>query len=125
MVLLSLAGNVLGTAPLGVQSHADMQSPLGIVQCAAADGEVAVTVACLGVAKRLTRLMKIGFRCGLLESVDMAGSGDGQFTCVYDIALPGGGVVALDSASRRFQVFTSPALRLAWIRLAVSWTRRL
>ena len=125
VVLLSLAGNVLGSAPLVVQSHADLRSPIGIVQCAAPDGDVAVVVTCHGAASGNTRLMKIGFRSGVLESVDMAGSGDGQFYFVYDIAsLPGSGLVALEFDARRFQVFTSLALRMCWIRLAVSGQSR-
>ena len=101
-----------------------MKRPVNIVQCAAPDGDVAVIVACEGATKGLTRLMKIGFRSGVVENVCMAGSGDGQFRAVHDIALlPGGGVVALDSPAGRFQVFSSLALRMRWIRLAVSWPR--
>ena len=102
-----------------------MKRPVNIVQCAAPDGDVAVIVACYGATKALTRLMKIGFRSGVLENVDKPGIEGGQFYDVYDITtLPGGGLVALDSFPGRFQVFSSLALRMRWIRLAVSWPRR-
>ena len=126
MLLLSLAGNVLASELQGFQSHPDLIFPWGIVQCAATDGDVAVIVSCEGVAPRYTRLMKISFRCGVLENVQMAGSADGQLMDVFAMAtLPGGGLVTLDGVSSgRFQVFTSPALRMCWIRLAVSWQCR-
>ena len=76
-MLLSLAGNALGTVPLAVLSHADFECPSGIVQCAAADGEVVVMVACQGVGGRSTRLMKISSRSGVLDSVDNPGTDDG------------------------------------------------
>ena len=114
VMLLSLAGNVLG-----VQSHASLKDPNGIVQCAAPDGDVAVLVSCPVVASTYTRLMKISFRSGVLDSVDMLSS------CVYDMAtLPGGGLVALNYAARCFHVFTSVALRMNWVSLAVIWQRR-
>ena len=94
-----------------------MKRPVNIVQCAAPDGDVAVIVACYGAMEGLTRLMKIGFRSGVLENADTPGFEDGQFSAVNDIALlPGGGLVALDSFAGRFQVFSSLALpvRMRW-----------
>ena len=80
-------------------------------------------VASYGATKALTRLMKIGFRSGVLENVDKPGIEDGHFRGVCDIALlAGGGLVVLDSD--RFHVFSSLALRMRWIRLAVTWPRR-
>ena len=121
VVLLSLYDNVLGSEPLAVLSHAELKYPVGIVQCTAPDGDVAVLVTCHGSARDLTRLMKISFRSGVLESVDKPGNGDGEFESVDDIAtLPGGGLVALDFGASCFRVFTSAALRMCWVRLAVS-----
>ena len=106
VVWFSLAGMVLGMAPLAVQSPTDLKYPYGIVQCAAPDGDVVVMVACYGAACNWTRLMKVNLRSGVVDSVDIPGSEDGQFSCVYGIAtLPGGGFVALDCAASRFQVF--------------------
>ena len=105
--------------PLAVQSHADLRSPVGIVQCGTPDGDVAVIVSCQGVRNQVTRLTKIGFRSGVLESVDMVDSGAARY---YDIAtLPGSGLVALDFGTSCFKVFTSLALRMGWIRQTVSW----
>ena len=121
VVLLPLAGNVLGTASECVQSHVDLKFPIGIVQCVALDGDVAVMVTCYGAAWTHTRLTKIGFRSGLLESVDEAKSGNWQFSDLSDIAtLPGGGLVVLEPISSRFLVFASLALRKSWILLVVS-----
>ena len=79
-------------------------------------------VACKGAGGRSTSLMKISSRSGVLDSVDMEGTDDGQFSDLTDIAtLPGGGLVALDSKACRFQVFTSLALRMGWITATVSW----
>ena len=66
----------------------------------------------------------MGFRSGLLDSVDKPGRDDRHFSGLRDFAtLPDGTVVALDCrASRfRFQVFTSMALRTAWISVAAYW----
>ena len=123
VVLLSLAS---GAAPLVTESHAELRFPCGIVQYDAPNGDVAVVVTCQGAAGRATRLMKIGFRSGVCDSVDMAGSADWQFSGLAAVAtLPEGGVVALDFAASRFQVFTSLALRMRWLRLAESWQRQL
>ena len=124
VVLLSLAGNVLSDSPLVVQSHADLKFPIGIVQCAAPEGDVAVMVSCRGDASGWTRLMKIGLRSGMLESVDYAGTEGGLFDGVYDIAtLPAGGLIALDPGACCSHVFTSLALRMEWIKLSVSCQR--
>ena len=125
VVLLSLAGNLVDTAPLVVQSYADLRFPVGLVQCVASDGDVAVVVACKGAANRCTRLTKVSFHHGVLESVDMPGSTEGLFCRLADIAtLPGGGLVALDNVARHFQVFTSLTLSMGWIGLVMSWQRR-
>ena len=123
VVLLPLVGNELGTEPLGVQSHSDLKRPTGVVQCAALiDGDAVVMVACCGAAGLPTRLVKVSFRSGVLESVDMAGSAEGRLACVHDFAtLPGGDIVTLDHRynASRFQVFTSLALRMCWVTLAL------
>ena len=123
VVLLSLAGNMQGSVPQRVQLQAELERPFGVVQCAAPDGDVVVMVACSGAAGNWTRLTKVSFRGGVLESVDKpAGSGHGSCYCVFDIAtLPEGGLVALDYDASRFQLFSAMALRMVWIRLAVSW----
>ena len=125
VVLLSLACDVLGSVLLSDQSPVNVKDPVAIVQCVAPDGDVAVILACRGAALSFTRLMKISFRSGVLESVDMPGSKDGQFSGLYGFALlPGGGLVALDRDACRFQVFTSAALRMRWVGLAVCWQGR-
>ena len=125
VALLSLGDNALGTAPQAVLSHDDLQCPTCIAQCAVADGEVVVLVVRRGATGSVTRLVKISSRGGVLDSVDMAGTDDGQFSDLTGIVtLPGGGLVALDSEACRFQVFTSLAPRMGWIRAAVCWQRR-
>ena len=119
VVLLSLVGNVRG-----VLRHDGLAHPVGVVQCAAADGDLAAVVTCLGAAGSRTRLMKIGLHSGVLESVDKAGGGDGQFSNALNIAaLPGGGLVVLDYLpdASHLHLFTSMALRMRWVLLAVRW----
>ena len=127
VVWLSLAGSELDAPPLVMQSYADLIRPGSIVQCAGPDDDIVVMATCQG-ADNWSRLVKFGFRSGVVETVDMAAladSVDGRCSSVFDFAsLPEGGLVALDARASCFRVFTSLTPRTRWIKLAVSWQRR-